>query len=459
VLNCSLPFFLGMAFLEAWVSLLYSSTVLLLPPANLIPLSITHLFSTIAVAATSLVIALIATRVSPLSHHRRILYTLGCVGALATTGIACASAGILAPEWVMVCVFLTALSGSFLALAWVENLVTQGVRGAIVCFALAAIMGSFLSLLIALLPQGIGIACTVLLPLLAIASLRPFDSPLLTTPWENHRESPPRALSLLGEIPWQFILVVGIVNFSFGAINTFYLPARPDASLFSEWSMTLVAITLAFLIASVIAFYSFRINTAIAFYIAIPFVAFASLLLVVPVSFPKTFLLPTISVGVGLIRLLVWLLLVKAVLDKRAPAAFCFGFLAFAQFSGTFLGQIIAVASGNNQFILSFAILICLLIAALIVVAARGLLSPVHPERPELTDKQQALNVLGERHGLSPREKEVLVIWLSGHTSNYVEESLHISKNTVKTHLSHIYAKTGTSNREELLALVEGNTE
>jgi DNA-binding CsgD family transcriptional regulator len=67
------------------------------------------------------------------------------------------------------------------------------------------------------------------------------------------------------------------------------------------------------------------------------------------------------------------------------------------------------------------------------------------------------MEALWERHGLSPREKEVLAIWLSGHTSSYVEENLHISKNTVKTHLSHIYAKTGTSNREELLTLLESS--
>ena len=30
-----------------------------------------------------------------------------------------------------------------------------------------------------------------------------------------------------------------------------------------------------------------------------------------------------------------------------------------------------------------------------------------------------------------------------------------ISKNTVKTHLNHIYAKTKTANREELLELLE----
>ena len=43
----------------------------------------------------------------------------------------------------------------------------------------------------------------------------------------------------------------------------------------------------------------------------------------------------------------------------------------------------------------------------------------------------------------------------TGHTGAYIEKRLFISKNTVKTHLNHIYAKTNTSNREELLQLLE----
>ena len=49
--------------------------------------------------------------------------------------------------------------------------------------------------------------------------------------------------------------------------------------------------------------------------------------------------------------------------------------------------------------------------------------------------------------GLSPREQEVLAIWATGPHGAYIEKQLFISKNTVKTHLNHIYAKTKTANR------------
>ncbi|MDR0626915.1 MAG: helix-turn-helix transcriptional regulator, partial [Bifidobacteriaceae bacterium] len=62
---------------------------------------------------------------------------------------------------------------------------------------------------------------------------------------------------------------------------------------------------------------------------------------------------------------------------------------------------------------------------------------------------------IARAYRLSPREAEVLGLWVKGHTSAFIERKLCISKHTVKTHLTHIRSKTGTSSREELLALLE----
>ncbi|WP_261433808.1 helix-turn-helix transcriptional regulator [Berryella wangjianweii] len=65
------------------------------------------------------------------------------------------------------------------------------------------------------------------------------------------------------------------------------------------------------------------------------------------------------------------------------------------------------------------------------------------------------IELMAARCRLSSREREVLAIWATGHTAAYVEERLRISKSTIKTHLNHIYAKTGTRNRDELLRALE----
>lgn len=46
-------------------------------------------------------------------------------------------------------------------------------------------------------------------------------------------------------------------------------------------------------------------------------------------------------------------------------------------------------------------------------------------------------------------------LWVAGHNSAFIEETLGISKYTVRTHLKNIYAKTGTANKEELIRLAE----
>ena len=68
---------------------------------------------------------------------------------------------------------------------------------------------------------------------------------------------------------------------------------------------------------------------------------------------------------------------------------------------------------------------------------------------------QRRLDRMADTAGLTAREREILELWVTGHRLDYVAEALFISKNTVKTHLRHIYQKTQTGNKEELLVLFE----
>ncbi len=61
--------------------------------------------------------------------------------------------------------------------------------------------------------------------------------------------------------------------------------------------------------------------------------------------------------------------------------------------------------------------------------------------------------------GLTSREEEVLILTLSGQKRKAIAESLSVSENTVKTHLSHIFAKTGVSSKKELIDKIFAKTE
>lgn len=62
--------------------------------------------------------------------------------------------------------------------------------------------------------------------------------------------------------------------------------------------------------------------------------------------------------------------------------------------------------------------------------------------------------VLSERYHLTHREKEVLSLLAQGRTRAYIQEELVLSVSTVKTHISHIYAKLDVHDRQGVMDLV-----
>ncbi|MBQ9538030.1 MAG: helix-turn-helix transcriptional regulator [Treponema sp.] len=58
---------------------------------------------------------------------------------------------------------------------------------------------------------------------------------------------------------------------------------------------------------------------------------------------------------------------------------------------------------------------------------------------------------------LSKREQEVAVLLLQGKTTQETADALFVSLSTVKTHIQHIYEKTGVRNRAELARLTQNH--
>jgi DNA-binding CsgD family transcriptional regulator len=65
-------------------------------------------------------------------------------------------------------------------------------------------------------------------------------------------------------------------------------------------------------------------------------------------------------------------------------------------------------------------------------------------------------STVARQYGLSHREEEILELLAQGMSGARIEEELFISKNTVKTHVHHIYEKLGVHSRDEARAIVEG---
>ena len=61
---------------------------------------------------------------------------------------------------------------------------------------------------------------------------------------------------------------------------------------------------------------------------------------------------------------------------------------------------------------------------------------------------------LAQRYRLSPRETEVFTLLAQGRTRAFIQDELVLSGSTVKTHVTHIYAKLGVSDRQEMMDLI-----
>lgn len=98
-------------------------------------------------------------------------------------------------------------------------------------------------------------------------------------------------------------------------------------------------------------------------------------------------------------------------------------------------------------------------VIALVVVFAlftlmRQLLSPTsvnHIGRPFY----DAIDFVAAHYGLSKREGEVLILLAKGYNSQRIETELTISRNTVKSHISHIYSKLGVHTQQDAIVVVE----
>lgn len=88
---------------------------------------------------------------------------------------------------------------------------------------------------------------------------------------------------------------------------------------------------------------------------------------------------------------------------------------------------------------------------------AKSMLRRFGPVREEEEDQGLADAALVERYGLSERECEVLELLNTGLSRREIAETLSISLNTVKSHVSSIYGKLGVTNRMDAFSLVYGN--
>ncbi len=78
-------------------------------------------------------------------------------------------------------------------------------------------------------------------------------------------------------------------------------------------------------------------------------------------------------------------------------------------------------------------------------------------QSPEQEFEERCASIASQ-NGLSPRELEVFMMLARGRDRSYIQEKLVVSRNTVKAHVKHVYAKLGIHAHQDLIDLVEGTS-
>ncbi len=147
-----------------------------------------------------------------------------------------------------------------------------------------------------------------------------------------------------------------------------------------------------------------------------------------------------------------WLILLETVRRTRVNPVFVVGLGFAAIFAGKAIGSVVGMAAPLDPAALS--ILALFLFVPAVLCLGVDAFTVDAPEPSRIDEGAFDLRSFGAAYGLTPREQEVLELWVPGNQLDYVAEQLSVSKNTAKTHVTHIYRKAGVSTREELLGLL-----
>ncbi|MDR1183748.1 MAG: LuxR C-terminal-related transcriptional regulator [Coriobacteriales bacterium] len=135
------------------------------------------------------------------------------------------------------------------------------------------------------------------------------------------------------------------------------------------------------------------------------------------------------------------------------------GGIIAAGFSALFMGPLYgAITFQDTLFVIIPASVLVILVALLMPLRAKCevLFFPdaMHKESIDVSSMEGRCHIIADSFGLTKRETEVLCLLSAGRNEPWIEEMLGVSRATVKTHISHIYQKTGVSSRQELLDLL-----
>ena len=133
--------------------------------------------------------------------------------------------------------------------------------------------------------------------------------------------------------------------------------------------------------------------------------------------------------------------------------------------AGANLGAMAGALSSDMAFLASAVVATALLVYAFFGMrrfSFSATISGIEPLKPLRIDTKtgderfrEACDLLAGQAGLTPRETDVFLLLARGRNNLYMQEELVLARNTVKSHIKHVYQKLDVHSQQELIDLVE----
>ena len=474
--------YLSLGCYYAWIFLCYSSQVLeaWAGVESFVPKFSMYISSTIALTVTLVLAAVFHRRFERLLERRRFVMLAALLASLATAALAYGlQSDPEGPIYHAGCV-LTGVGTALIALRIGTIYGSLSARKALMLTSVSFLFATMIYFVCIGVPAVLGLDILTLLPLIAAVLTLSFTGSGQRGVAEKSAESPAHHL------PHGFLVRLVLATFVFslaasfasgGAHSAVGLSSVSDDGSIAMFLIGLVAIVV-FIISGVL---SARFDLVRLYY---PLILLASIsLFVIPVTgghLEGHGLLPTVVYNVFI--MFIWVLLSHVSDRTQLSAVQVFGWGRGASALGTTVGNVLAMeiqtASGDptNMMVVASVALLFALAATAMVVLKEGALDDMFAKTGGDTSQgfsalldpfaqdaalagkgswMRSCEELADETNLSKREREVLVLLSKGRTIEFIAEDLGISFNTSKSHVRHVYEKTGVHTRQELLSLIE----
>lgn len=454
-------FFVGYALIDAWAQTVYAVGMVEAVPSE-------QWIKYAAGVIPGIVIVLLALKVPSLvrRRYREVLYLFGLLASVGTMGLVFIGNGIAPAGWTLAAEALVGMTRTFLTICWLEKFCDLEPRDLLPAFGLAIVAGALAKLVLFAVPMDAGQVLLVLLPLVSTVFLQrrsganAYERALVAVR-DDAGASPaaPTFRSLFAATPWMFMVALGLVNIPSESLVVLEQIMVGSGSGLLGSTLLHMLVNLA---AIALAYAAIRVNIRNSFNIAIVVILLAPILLAFGQSDSIAILHTASRIGSEMMRYVLIFMCVRLVAERAVPPTFCFGLLMAFHSAGATLGYTVVSTVGQNLLQTAFVLAAILVVAMLFVSYGQFRLDvglALSPEAEAEQSETHPAEVFAERYGLTAREREVMELWTEGHNTAYIEDQLSISKYTVRTHLKHIYEKTGTNSKESLITLYREGTE